>query len=492
MERPHETAREPEDLPDGYYGKNYGRVPIGAKLGAEPTYPEILEMDPGLTPLAPVAPGNHEPRPRRVPYENYWDPEIAKLEDEHIWRKRWLFAAREEDVPDVGDRTVFNVRDLSLLIVRSGPDDFKAFYNSCRHRGRKLCMDRGSGDHIRCPFHAWTFNLDGSVEWIPMEQDFPVKDRRGMALSEVRLERWGGNIFINCDPKATPLVNALGPLVEFFQDFPLENRYTALHFRQKIRANWKVVQEAFQEGYHTTETHWDSLAVFGETATTYDCWDGEDYHISRLSTPTGVPSGYWYDRISYRETLEQYVKLVNNREAEPGRGETLTDARNYIAELKHEQIKEMYDAEVAEPTNAMLLDFVKFFMFPNFHPWWGEQFPVFYRFTPLGLNPEESLFELRLLAPLPRSGERPRPAKPVDADFDQDLRDFPELGFAGYIANQDTENMVPVQEGMRAAHPERAAPILALYVEKQITHFYETYDRVLGRGVSQQKRRSFD
>jgi hypothetical protein len=208
-----------------------------------------------------------------------------------------------------------------------------------------------------------------------------------------------------------------------------------------------------------------------------DIWLGENSHISRSITPTGIPSQYLLDRVSIRESVEQYTRLYNNVEAAPGRGETITDARDYLAELKRAQLQEQYGVQLEEHNNALMLDFVKFFMFPNFHPWWGYQFPITYRFIPIGLNPEECLMEIRMLAPA--DGELPPSAKAVEVGFDENAGDFPELGFMGYIADQDVANMLKVQKGMRAGASE-LAPILSLSLEKQIVAFYETYDKLLG------------
>lgn len=466
-----------DSLPDGYYGKNFGPVPVGAKQHPGPTYREMLLADPAAPPPAAIFPGNHEPKPCRIPYHYYWDPEIARLEDEHIWSKMWLVACREEDIRNVGDRVNFDVRDKSYVIVRTEPNKFRAFRNACLHRGRTLCDGAGSGAHIRCQFHGWTYNLDGTVKWIPSESEFPIKDRSTLRLREVRCATWGGNVFINADPKAPPLEEALGVLVELFEEFNLRNRYTVSLLRQQLRVNWKVAQEAFQEAYHTMETHWDSLAVFSETAYSMDVWLGENSHISRSITPTGVPSQYMLDKVSVRDSVEQYVRLYNNMEAAPGRGETITDARNYLAELKRTQLQEQYGVELEQPSNALMLDFVKYFMFPNFHPWWGYQFPITYRFMPIGLNPEECLMEIRMLAPA--NSELPPSAKAVEVGFDEKCSDYPELGFMGYIADQDVANMVKVQKGMRAADDDQS-PILSLSLEKQIAAFYETYEKFLG------------
>ncbi len=484
-----QTPIEPsEELPETFYGKNYGRVPTGAPKHQIMSYEEMLEADPGEIPPAAGAPGNYRPKPRRVSYDRYYDPDIAKLEDEHIWAKYWLAAAREEDVPNVGDRITFDIRDKSYLIVRTSENQIKAFRNTCLHRGRALCDHKGSGKEIRCPFHAWTYDLDGKLIWIPSEEDFAVKASGSLGLSEVKCDSWGGHVFINADPDSPPLLDALGPLPELFKDFPLEDRYTVLWLQLKVRANWKTIQEIFQEGYHVIETHWDSMAIFGETETSYDCWKYNDYgHVSRLVTPTGVPSGYFYDRVTIKQVVDQYVRLYCNQEPDPSRGNDLTDGRTYLADIKRETLSREYGVQVPEGNNARLLDFVKFCMFPNFHPWWGEQWPISYRFIPMGLNPEETLMEIRLTAPVPPGGERPRSVEPIVLDFGEDCTGHPELAYTGHIVNQDAAHMEQLQRGMRSAAQDRSYSILANYQEQQITYWHETYDRVLGLDKRQQQ-----
>ena len=95
-------------------------------------------------------------------------------------------ACREEDIPDVGDTTVYSIAHLSILIVRSAPDSIKAFYNACLHRGRLLREEDGHASELRCPFHGYCWNLDGSLKQIPAEWDFPHVDPDDFHLPEVR------------------------------------------------------------------------------------------------------------------------------------------------------------------------------------------------------------------------------------------------------------------------------------------------------------------
>ncbi len=234
--------------------------------------------------------GNYIPDIRKISLDRYFDPAFAALEKEHLWKKVWQFACREEDIPNVGDRVPYTVGDLSYVIVRSAPEEFKAFYNSCLHRGTRLCNAPGSGKSLRCPFHAWQWDLDGSLRSIPSRWDFPHVKAEDYQLPEVKLGTWGGFIFINPDPDAGPLEETLGMLPEYFKDCPAEDRFTAFHVRKKVRANWKTTMEAFLESYHVVETHADSLSFTGDASTQYDIWENGISHISRLITPLGIPS----------------------------------------------------------------------------------------------------------------------------------------------------------------------------------------------------------
>ena len=211
--------------------------------------------------------GNYLPVLKKIPLSRYYSPEFAALEKEKLWRKVWQFACREEDIPAVGDRVPYTVGDLSFVILRSAPREFRAFYNTCLHRGTRLCDGAGSGASLRCPFHAWEWNLDGSLKNIPSRWDFSGVNSADYRLPEVKVGTWGGFIFINPDPAAPPLEQWLGPLPEFFKACPSEDRFTAFHIRKRVKANWKVTLEAFLESYHVVETHSDSLTFTGDAST---------------------------------------------------------------------------------------------------------------------------------------------------------------------------------------------------------------------------------
>ncbi|MDA0338493.1 MAG: aromatic ring-hydroxylating dioxygenase subunit alpha, partial [Proteobacteria bacterium] len=192
-----------------------------------------------------------------IPYERYTSQEFFNLEIEKMWSKTWQWACRDEHIPEVGDNYVYDVGPYSILVVRhgEGPGDVKAYHNSCLHRGTQLkpSHSQGNSPKLRCPFHGWEWNLDGSINEIPCRWDFPKLTDEDVQLPEVNIGHWGGFFFINMDPDCMPLEEYLGVLPKHFANWPLENRYIRAHVQKTLPSNWKASQEAFVEAYHSLE-----------------------------------------------------------------------------------------------------------------------------------------------------------------------------------------------------------------------------------------------
>lgn len=116
--------------------------------------------------------------------ERYTSRAFHELEVEKVWKRVWQMACREEDVPEVGDPVVYEVANLSILVIRSAPDTVKAYHNVCLHRGRILRERDGNCQQIRCPFHGFTWSLDGELTTIPADWDFPHVDKAKFGLPE--------------------------------------------------------------------------------------------------------------------------------------------------------------------------------------------------------------------------------------------------------------------------------------------------------------------
>lgn len=200
-----------------------------------------------------------------IPRARYTSREFLDLELEHLWPRVWQVACREEELARVGDHLEYEIADQSLVVLRAA-GGYRAFHNSCPHRARRLVEGRGRTQHIRCPFHAWRFDLDGHVDHIPDRDDFDGLFRdEDVALRRVAVDTWGGFVFVNLDPDAEPLATFLAPIPDMLDPFRLtEMRFTSCT-TVMLPCNWKVATDADTESYHIQGTHPQSLAWVDDT-----------------------------------------------------------------------------------------------------------------------------------------------------------------------------------------------------------------------------------
>jgi phenylpropionate dioxygenase-like ring-hydroxylating dioxygenase large terminal subunit len=201
-----------------------------------------------------------EVRPDFVPVDAYVSREYVELEKQRLWPRTWLLACREEEVENVGDYVTFDIADESILILRSDKDTVQAFYNVCQHRGRRLKDDYSgnTGKQLVCGFHGWRYRLSGEVLHIVDEQDWaacPQFEKDKLGLKPVRMETWGGWIFVSMDPDIEPLADYLGPIPQMNAAVELEKKRIGWHQAIIVPCNWKVVVDAFNESYHAFATH---------------------------------------------------------------------------------------------------------------------------------------------------------------------------------------------------------------------------------------------
>ena len=140
-----------------------------------------------------------------IPVERYTSQAFHDREVEHLWRKVWQMVGRTEQIPNVGDHLVYDIADDSLLVTRVSETEIKAYYNACLHRGTRLRDEGGHVPAFRCPFHGFTWGLDGTRKGVPCRWDFPTLKDEDFQLPEARVATWGGFVFINMDPDCVPL-----------------------------------------------------------------------------------------------------------------------------------------------------------------------------------------------------------------------------------------------------------------------------------------------
>jgi phenylpropionate dioxygenase-like ring-hydroxylating dioxygenase large terminal subunit len=424
-----------------------------------------------------------------IPIERYLSRDFHELEVEKVWRKVWQMTCREEDIPNVGDHVVYEIVNDSFIVVRTSQTEIKAFVNACLHRGRRLRSEGGCVPNFRCPFHGFTWNVDGTFRENPSGWDFPQINPQRFSLPQVQVGTWGGFVFINMDRNAPSLEEYLEDLPKHFLIRPLEHRYTSIHIQKVIRANWKVAAEAFLESFHLVATHPQLLGSTSDESTEYDVWPGQR-HISRAITVAGYASphmkasdndailaNYLLNRQYYGRTMEGRDLVASDLELAEGQ-----TPREFIASQLREQLKPLLGAEEAEAaTDCELMDPIAYTVFPNFAPWMAAGPSLVYRFRPNGDDHESSLIDVMFLSPYPPGTERPGPCPIHYLGEDQEWTDAEELGRLGPVLNQDAYNIPEVQRGMRALRNFRRGLMMSRYQESRIRHFHQTLTEYINK-----------
>ncbi len=192
---------------------------------------------------------------RAMPKSVYTSAEFLDLEQSHIFRKDWLCAGRAEALPDPGDYLTMQIAGEPVIVLRDRAGSIRAMSNVCRHRMSTLLEGRGNTRAIVCPYHAWTYNLDGTLRGAPAmaQNDSFCKDN--IALPQVRAEVWQGWIMVTLNPDAPPCAETLRD-VDALVGYLDMSTYRET-FRETFRwaTNWKVLAENFMESYHLPVCH---------------------------------------------------------------------------------------------------------------------------------------------------------------------------------------------------------------------------------------------
>jgi Rieske 2Fe-2S family protein len=183
-------------------------------------------------------------------------PEVFAKEQDGIFSKQWVLAGHQSQLAEAGDYFVVVVAGESLIVVRDQRSVIRGFYNVCRHRGTRLKEDTcGHGSAIRCPYHAWTYGLDGRLIGAPHMDQVPDFDKGDYSLHAVNLALWEGLIFVNLADSPTPLEEWFAPLKGKFSHWNMSILRAAKRIVYDVKANWKLMFENYSECYHCPGVH---------------------------------------------------------------------------------------------------------------------------------------------------------------------------------------------------------------------------------------------
>src|SRR5262249_11875070 len=183
-------------------------------------------------------------------------PEIFAQEQERIFSKQWVLVGHRSQIAQADDYLTAEVAGESLIIVRDKRGAIHGFYNVCRHRGSRLIENsNGQCAAIQCPYHAWTYALDGRLIGAPHMDETPGFNKADYPLQQARLEQWEGFIFLNLEDACVSLEKWFEPLGEKFSPWNLAGLRSAKRIEYDVRANWKLIFQNYSECYHCAGVH---------------------------------------------------------------------------------------------------------------------------------------------------------------------------------------------------------------------------------------------
>jgi phenylpropionate dioxygenase-like ring-hydroxylating dioxygenase large terminal subunit len=425
-----------------------------------------------------------------VPKERYTTRDFTELEQARLWPRVWQIACREEQVARAGDFVEYAIGKEGVAIVRAESGALHAFYNACLHRGRRLAEGCGSFAQgaIRCPYHGWCYALDGRLVDVPDRDEFTgLPD--DLALAPVRVDTWGGFVFVNLDPDAAPLLDYLDPLPTLLAPYHLDQMRLRASLGTIIDANWKAVVDAFNEGYHVQGLHTQILPWTDDVSIQYEQFE-RHAHYGRLAgarrelrpSPRLQLQPHEYDEGEILANMvgglggaflaEERAAIEALRATGPPPGTTLLQAY----QARRVQLLETRGFDVSGLSPDLMTSADDVFCFPNVV---GPIYPgsaILFRVRPFGDDPDRSIKDTWVLEwRAPGEDDETRRVQP------KFYADWRERNW-GEITEQDYENLANVQQGMHSAGWTGAR--LNPRQEGNILHMHRVIDRYLTRDGS--------
>ena len=190
-----------------------------------------------------------------MPPAVYTCADFYALEQEKIFTQQWLCAGLAGSIPNVGDYLSYRIGEQPVVVIRQNDGAINAYANVCRHRMMQLLEGQGNCKRLVCPYHAWTYGLDGQLMFAPHMRERPGFDVKDIALSTIRCELWEGWIYLTLNPEVKPVAASLQPLQKIVADYHMTHYVPIMQRDHTWNSNWKLLAENFMEGYHLPVAH---------------------------------------------------------------------------------------------------------------------------------------------------------------------------------------------------------------------------------------------
>ena len=187
----------------------------------------------------------------------YTSPEVFTLERERIFASRWVCVGREQEIAEPGSYMTCEVAGESLIVLRDRSGGVRAFFNVCRHRGTRICTEVSGrfSQTIQCPYHAWTYALDGKLVGAPSMEGTPGFDKIDFPLHRAHIANWEGFLFVDLAATPEPFERAFAPILDRFARYRMPTLNAVRRIDYDVAANWKLIFQNYSECYHCPTAH---------------------------------------------------------------------------------------------------------------------------------------------------------------------------------------------------------------------------------------------
>lgn len=419
-----------------------------------------------------------------IPRGRFTSPAFLELEYELLWPRVWQIACRVEEVREPGDFVEYSIGPRSVIVVRSTSGELRAFQNTCPHRGTRLAEGCGHiKGEIRCRFHGWRWDLDGNNTFVLDPHEFPPMPAEDIRLGSCAVETWGGFVFVHFGSEPESLREFLQPLPDLLDPYrPEQMRFTGKK-ATILPANWKVVIDAFNEGYHISATHPELLQWKDDTALEYQTFRTHTVYGGGGDPKPSPRLGIDPEDIDQNELLALKIgDLIDNLPGYFGpddlkaldeitrtplpegvsAGDFYLQRRRQGAVARGLDWSHLKDEQVVGGDDALIFPSL---LGPMVAGGWFA-----YRCRPNGLDPHTSLFEVWTLQEMPAGAVEP--AAPA-TEWIPDWRGHD----WGLVVNQDLANFEAIQRGLMV--PDGPGLRWNLRQEAGVRRFHEVIDRYL-------------
>lgn len=421
----------------------------------------------------------------QIPTDRYTCPDFVRREREAIWMRVWQIIGRVDELMQAGDFKEYRIFDQSFVVMRGNDGRLRGFVNACRHRGNPLFSGQGrTRQRIVCQYHLWSYDQQGKLRGCSKSEI----DKDEYGLLEVAVDTFAGFVFLNPDPNAGPLRDFLGAdVIRILEPYHLDQMTTVLDVREALDCNWKVVMDAFEEGYHVSGIHPQLLRVLviDPTKVKYRFLDRHSIAVApfEIAHVEGMgPEKQVEGIMELPETfpgvvrvLPRFTELVDEHRSAEG---TLTfpdgvTGRTLLQQATRDTLSRD-GLDVDGLTDAQMSDNHGWVLFPNFFMTIraGEATVIISTPHPDG-DPNRCIWHITSFMWLPEEHRSAFAAELIDVQEPGSFKYFEAL-------QQDYEQMPRQQTGLRNARLDHMALVNE---EVVIAHYHSVIDRYLAAAI---------